>query len=78
MVLFFFLLHIGPSRPDCWFCLASSDAETHLVVSVAEECYLAMAKGAFNAHHTIILPIAHMASITAVSPEASVELKRFE
>jgi hypothetical protein len=36
----------GPIRSDCWFCLATPDAETHLVVSIGEECYVALAKGA--------------------------------
>lgn len=33
-------------QSKCWFCLASSpDVEKHLVISVGEFCYLALAKG---------------------------------
>jgi len=33
--------------------------EKHLVVSVGEEVYLALAKGPLNADHVLILPITH-------------------
>ena len=33
--------------------------EKHLVVSVGEEVYVALAKGPLNAEHVLILPITH-------------------
>lgn len=33
----------GPPAP-CWFCLSSPDVETHLVISIAEHSYVALAK----------------------------------
>jgi hypothetical protein len=32
----------------CWFCLSNPKVEKHLVISVAEESYLALAKGPIN------------------------------
>ena len=45
---------------SCWFCLASPQFEAHFVVSVAEESYVAMAKGPLLPMHCLILPIAHV------------------
>ena len=46
----------APSGP-CWFCLSSAEVEKHLIVSVGEHSYLAMAKGALTGDHVMILPI---------------------
>ena len=52
---FFFLL-------DCWFCLASPNVESHLVVSIGEACYVALDKGVLTEGHLQIVPIAHFAN----------------
>jgi hypothetical protein len=31
---------------DCWFCLATPNVATHLIVSIGEELYFTLAKGA--------------------------------
>ena len=49
---------VGP----CWFCLASPEVEKHLVVSVGNHAYLALAKGGLVPQHLLILPIAHYQS----------------
>ena len=49
----------APSGP-CWFCLSSAEVEKHLIVSVGEHSYLAMAKGALTADHVMILPIGNI------------------
>lgn len=47
------------SRKDCWFCLASPTCEKHLVVSVHDECYIAMPKGPVHKGHALIVPVTH-------------------
>lgn len=44
---------------DCWFCLSSPKVEKHLVVSIGEEVYVALAKGPLIPEHVLILPITH-------------------
>ena len=52
--------HFPPdSRTDCWFCLASPTCEKHLIVSVFDECYVTMPKGAVNEFHSLIVPVEH-------------------
>uniref|UniRef100_A0A0L8G1K5 Cwf19-like C-terminal domain-containing protein n=1 Tax=Octopus bimaculoides TaxID=37653 RepID=A0A0L8G1K5_OCTBM len=55
-----------PSGP-CWFCLRGEKVEKHLVVSVGETTYMALAKGAMVPDHVLILPIGHYQS-TVVAP----------
>lgn len=50
------------ARTDCWFCLASPTCEKHLIVSVSDNCYVAMPKGPVNKHHALIVPVNHSAS----------------
>lgn len=33
------------SGDECWFCVGSKNTETHLIISIAEHSYLALAKG---------------------------------
>jgi hypothetical protein len=52
--------HFPPdARTDCWFCLASPTCEKHLIVTVFDECYVAMPKGAVNEFHSLIVPVEH-------------------
>lgn len=48
----------------CWFCLGGKGVEKHLVVSVGESTYVALAKGGLVDDHVMILPIEHHQSIT--------------
>ncbi len=57
----------GPIRSDCWFCLATPDAEAHLVVSIGEEAYVTLAKGPLSDTHSLLLPIAHLPSSAQLS-----------
>ncbi len=54
--------HPLDSRTDCWFCLASSTCEKHLIVNLCQSCYVTMPKGPVNKHHTLIVPINHSSS----------------
>jgi len=51
-----------PPRLDCWFCLASSSCEQHLIASIAEESYIALPKGGIRKEHLLIIPISHETS----------------
>ena len=41
----------------CWFCLASPEVEKHLIVSVGDESYIALAKGGIDWNNLLIVPI---------------------
>jgi hypothetical protein len=51
---------------DCWFCLSSPKVEKHLVVSIGDEVYLALAKGPLVPEHVLILPITHYGSASVM------------
>ena len=50
------------SGDECWFCLGSKNTETHLCLSIAEHCYLALAKGPLVRDHVQIVPIEHLSN----------------
>ncbi|XP_065844438.1 CWF19-like protein 1 [Oscarella lobularis] len=66
-----------PQGP-CWFCLGSPEVERHLIVSVGENCYLALPKGGLVSEHTLILPIGHYRSSLEVPQEVSDEAEKFK
>lgn len=66
-----------PSGP-CWFCLASPEVEKHLVVSVGEETYLALAKGGLVVDHILILPIGHFQSTVTASIDVIEEIEKYK
>lgn len=66
-----------PSGP-CWFCLGSPEVEKHLVISVGEHCYLALAKGGLTPDHCLIIPIAHHQSTTSAPDDVLTEIDTFK
>lgn len=62
----------------CWFCLGSKDVEKHLVVSVGEQCYLAIAKGALNDDHVLICPVSHHNSAVVLPDEVRLEMEKYK
>ncbi|XP_023209442.1 CWF19-like protein 1 isoform X1 [Centruroides sculpturatus] len=77
--------HVDTPRPKkhqpqgpCWFCLASPEVEKHLVVSVGDHNYLALAKGGLTNDHILILPIAHHQSTIELPPDALHEIERYK
>lgn len=65
--------------PDsCWFCLANPKVEKHMVVSVGEHCYLAMAKGGLTNDHTLIIPINHHQSSVTVDDDIMQEIETYK
>ena len=71
---------IPPKRrqSQCWFCLSSPEVEKHLVVSVANETYLAMAKGPLTEDNVLILPIAHHQSSVHCPPDVLKEIEYYK
>lgn len=63
---------------DCWFCLASGNLRTHLVLSVAEHCYMAMPRGALHPLHCLVSSIQCVPSKSHLSTAAIGEFKRYE
>ena len=67
-----------PPRMDCWFCLASPTCEQHLIVSVAEDTYVALPKGGIVPEHTLIVPIGHALSLTGLDAVALAEVVQYQ
>ena len=69
--------HFPPdSRKDCWFCLASPTCEKHLVVSVHDECYIAMPKGPVHPEgHVLIVPVTHSSKGALVDRNVAREME---
>lgn len=66
-----------PQGP-CWFCLSSSEVEKHLVVSVGDHNYLALAKGGLTPDHILILSIGHYQSSVMLEEDALEEIQKFK
>ncbi|ORX47632.1 hypothetical protein BCR36DRAFT_355711 [Piromyces finnis] len=47
---------------QCWFCLSNPNVTKHLIVSIGDESYLALAKGGLleDGSHFLIIPITHI------------------
>ncbi|WFC99679.1 hypothetical protein MYAM1_002424 [Malassezia yamatoensis] len=70
--------NLHPVSPDqCWFCLSNPKLEKHLVVTIGEECYMALPKGQVpvssdastlvpGGGHVLLIPIAHVSSMYLV------------
>eukprot|EP00644_Phytophthora_capsici_P017468 jgi/Phyca11/530534/estExt2_fgenesh1_pm.C_PHYCAscaffold_670017 len=69
---------IVEDRTECWFCLSTPTLERHLIVSIGQEAYLAMPKGAICGDHLLIVPIAHEASTLKLSDDTWREMERFK
>ncbi|XP_078481216.1 CWF19-like protein 1 [Ciona intestinalis] len=69
--------HARPQDWSCWFCLGGDKVEKHLVASVGELCYVAMAKGGLTSDHALILPIAHHSSSNELPDDTRVEVLKY-
>lgn len=65
-------------QSKCWFCLSSPQVEKHLVISVGNESYLALAKGGLVDEHLLIMPIEHHQSILSLPESALEEISKFK
>lgn len=61
---------------ECWFCLSSPSVESHLIISVGEYCYCAIAKGPLVQDHVLIVPIEHLPNTLSLPPECEKDLSR--
>ncbi|KAK4257789.1 hypothetical protein QN277_007329 [Acacia crassicarpa] len=62
----------------CWFCLSSPDVESHLIASIGENYYCALAKGPLVEDHVLLIPVEHLPSTLSLSSESGVELSKFQ
>lgn len=65
-------------QSKCWFCLSSPQVEKHLVISVGNESYLALAKGGLVDDHLLILPIEHHQSVLTLPESVLEEIGKFK
>ncbi|XP_066249101.1 CWF19-like protein 1 [Euwallacea similis] len=65
-------------QSKCWFCLSSPSVEKHLVVTVGESCYLALAKGGMVEEHFLICPMEHFQSSLSCTEEVLQEMQKFK
>ncbi|KAK4432899.1 Zinc finger CCCH domain-containing protein 64 [Sesamum alatum] len=63
---------------ECWFCLSSPSVESHLITSVGEYCYCALAKGPLVQDHVLIVPIEHLPNTLSLPPECEKDLYRLQ
>lgn len=66
------------SLEKCWFCLSSPSVEKHLVISIGESFYLALAKGPLNKYHILILCVTHIRSVSLLAEDDWKELEKFK
>lgn len=62
----------------CWFCLSSPSVEKHLVITIGDSFYLALAKGPINQYHVLILSVTHIQSVALLSEDDWNELEKFK
>lgn len=51
--------------------------EKHLIASIGDHCYVALAKGALVPEHVLVLPIAHRQSLVALTPHEHREMLHY-
>ncbi|KAL3829987.1 hypothetical protein ACJIZ3_018789 [Penstemon smallii] len=63
---------------ECWFCLSSPSVESHLITSIGEYCYCALAKGPLVQDHVLIIPVEHIPNTLSLPPECDKDLSKFQ
>lgn len=63
---------------ECWFCLSSPNVESHLITSVGEYYYCALAKGPLLPDHVLIMPIEHTPNTLSLPLECEKELEQLQ
>ncbi|KAK7709483.1 hypothetical protein SLS57_008687 [Botryosphaeria dothidea] len=70
-----------PKQSECFFCLSNQNIASHMVTSIAEEAYIATAKGPLTtattfapelkfACHMLIIPLSHSPTLAAIEESA--------
>lgn len=62
----------------CWFCLSSPSVEKHMVISVGDNFYLALAKGPLDETNILILSVTHIQSSSLLTEDDWKELEKFK
>jgi hypothetical protein len=65
------------ARP-CWFCLKSPDVEKHLIVSVANDTYVALPKGGLVDDHLLVVAIDHVQKRADMSDAGQAEVDKYK
>ncbi|XP_059432587.1 zinc finger CCCH domain-containing protein 64 [Corylus avellana] len=63
---------------ECWFCISSPNVESHLIISIGEHYYCALAKGPLVEDHVLIIPIEHLPNTLSLPQEHETELLGFQ
>lgn len=58
--------------------MSSPSVEKHLVITIGENFYLALAKGPINQYHVLILSVTHIQSVSLLSEDDWNELEKFK
>lgn len=62
----------------CWFCLSNPDIEKHLIVSIGQEAYMALAKGGISPNHVLVIPIEHVSSVFTSYKKLELEAVKYK
>ena len=65
-------------QTKCWFCLSSPEVSKHLVISVGNHVYLALARGGLVEDHFLILPVTHHQSMSILPDNVAKEMKIYQ
>ncbi|XP_062091034.1 zinc finger CCCH domain-containing protein 64 [Humulus lupulus] len=63
---------------ECWFCMSSPNVESHLIISIGENFYCALAKGPLVKDHVLVIPVEHLPNTIALSQQCESELDIFQ
>lgn len=58
--------------------MSSPNIESHLIVSIGEYFYCALAKGPLVQDHILIIPVEHLPNTVLLPPETEIELGRLQ
>ncbi|XP_045478442.1 CWF19-like protein 1 [Harmonia axyridis] len=65
-------------QEKCWFCLASPSVEKHLIITIGDHCYMALAKGGLVEEHFLICPIQHYQNSVNQPEPVRIEMNQFK
>ncbi|XP_037043320.1 CWF19-like protein 1 homolog [Bradysia coprophila] len=65
-------------QEKCWFCLSSPSVEKHMVISVGDNFYLALAKGPLDENNILISSVTHIQSSSLLAEDDWKELEKFK
>ncbi|CAO2841546.1 unnamed protein product [Amaranthus hypochondriacus] len=63
---------------ECWFCLSSPNVESHLIISVTEHLYCALAKGPLVDDHVLLIPVEHSPNTLSLPSDCQKELHKYQ